>query len=110
MKSKLLMIAVLIFISGCARTIKTYKHPNPNANYTKDHYECLIKADEIALQGVARGFIAARRIKKRTYHNCMSARGWIMVAEKKIYSREEKKWIVVKRYILKEGSWVVEKP
>jgi len=105
MKSRLLMIAVLIFICGCARMIETYKHPNPNANYTKDHYECLIKADEIGSQ--ARG---GRRTRKRTYHNCMSARGWIMVAEKRIYSREEKKWIVVERYILKEGTWVVEKP
>ncbi len=105
MKSKLLMIAVLIFICGCAITIKTYKHPNPNANYTKDHYECLIKADEIGSQ--TKG---GRRIRKRTYHNCMLARGWIMVAERRIYNLEEKKWIVVERYILKEGRWVVEKP
>ncbi len=107
MKSKLLMIAVIIFICGCAsaRMIGTYKHPNPNANYTKDHYECLIKADEIGSQ--ARG---GRRTRNRVYRNCMSSRGWIRVAEKRIYNREEKKWIVVERYILKEGRWVVEKP
>ena len=67
MKSKLLMIAVLIFMSGCARTIKTYKHPNPNANYTKDHYECLIKADEIASQ--ARGGRSHKVTKTQAIEN-----------------------------------------